>query len=65
MPSSTREVYIVNDRTDGQVTVTIHVAMIDFSLPGTIIHNRYHACSRRATKARVSSFRTAGAIHMI
>ena len=31
-----QEVYVVNDRTDGQVTVTIHVAMIDFSLPGTI-----------------------------
>ena len=31
-----QEVYVVNDRTDGQVTVTIHVAMIGFSLPGTI-----------------------------
>ena len=31
-----QEVYVVNDRTDGQVTVTIHVAMIDTPLPGTI-----------------------------
>jgi hypothetical protein len=31
-----QEVYVVNDRTDGQVTVTIHVAMLDTPLPGTI-----------------------------
>ena len=30
-----QEVYVVNDRTDGQVTVTIHVAMIDTPAPGT------------------------------
>ncbi len=30
-----QEVYVVNDRTDGQVTVTIHVATIDTPLPGT------------------------------
>ena len=30
-----QEVYVVNDRTDGQVTVTIHVAMIDTRSPGT------------------------------
>ena len=29
-----QQVYVVNDRTDGQVTVTIHVAMIDTPLPG-------------------------------
>ena len=27
--------YVVNDRTDGQVQVTIRVAMIDTPLPGT------------------------------
>jgi len=31
-----QEVYVVNDRTDGQVQVTIHVAMIDTPLPGII-----------------------------
>ncbi len=31
-----QEVYVVNDRTDGQVTVTIHVAMLDTPLPGFI-----------------------------
>jgi predicted small lipoprotein YifL len=31
-----QEVYIVNDRIDGQVTVTIHVAMLDTPLPGFI-----------------------------
>ena len=31
-----QEVYVVNDRTDGQVQVTIHVAMLDTPLPGTI-----------------------------
>src|SRR6266436_5053042 len=30
-----QEVYVVNDRTDGQVQVTIHVAMLDTPLPGT------------------------------
>jgi len=29
------EVYIVNDRTDGQVTVTIHVTVLEDQLPGT------------------------------
>ena len=29
------EVYIVNDRTDGQVQVTIRAAMVDTPLPGT------------------------------
>ncbi len=28
-------VYVVNDRTDGQVEVTIHVALLDSPLPGT------------------------------
>ena len=27
-------VYVVNDRTDGQVEVTIHVALLDYPLPG-------------------------------
>jgi hypothetical protein len=31
-----QEVYLVNDHTDGQVTVTIHVAMIDTPSVGTI-----------------------------
>ena len=31
-----QEVYVVNDRTDGQVQVTIRVAMIDSPVPGTI-----------------------------
>jgi hypothetical protein len=30
-----QEVYVVNDRTDGQVTVTIRVAVLDDQLPGT------------------------------
>ena len=29
-----QEVYVVNDRTDGQVQITIHVAMIDSPAPG-------------------------------
>ena len=29
-----QEVYVVNDRTDGQVQVTIHVAMLDSPVPG-------------------------------
>ena len=32
-----QEVYVVNDRTDGQVQVTIHVAMLDSPVPGTIV----------------------------
>ena len=31
-----QEVYVLNDRTDGQVQVTIHVAMIDTPSVGTI-----------------------------
>ena len=31
-----QEVYVVNDRTDGQVTVTIHVTVLEDQLPGTI-----------------------------
>ena len=30
-----QEVYVVNDRTDGQVQVTIRAAMVDTPLPGT------------------------------
>ena len=30
-----QEVYIVNDRIDGQVTVTIHVTILEDQLPGT------------------------------
>ena len=30
-----QEVYVVNDRTDGQVQVTIRAAMVDIPLPGT------------------------------
>ena len=30
-----QEVYVVNDRTDGQVTVTIHVTILEDQLPGT------------------------------
>ena len=30
-----QEVYVVNDRTDGQVTVTIHVVVLEDQLPGT------------------------------
>jgi hypothetical protein len=32
-----QQVYVVNDRTDGQVQVTIHVAMLDSPVPGTIV----------------------------
>jgi hypothetical protein len=30
-----QEVYVVNDRTDGQVQVTIKVTLVDIPLPGT------------------------------
>ena len=34
-----QEVYVVNDRTDGQVTVTIHVTMVDASGTTTSLNN--------------------------
>ena len=30
-----QEVYVVNDHTDGQVTVTVHVTVLEGQLPGT------------------------------
>jgi hypothetical protein len=59
-------VYVVNNRTNGQVEVTIRAAMVGTPSPGTTtsVDQGAHACSRRATKARVFSFRTAPAIHM-
>ena len=60
-----REWYVVNDRTDGQVEVTIHVTLLDVvSGVSTSTDQVLTLAAGRATKARMCSYRDADAIQL-